>query len=406
MHRFRNWLVVLLLLGLFVAGFGIAFRDRLQAGKGMPEYSSYSREDNGLGVAAGLLSDLGFQPLATTRPPQVFRQRGVLFVVEPRQMTLFGQFPGLSEADSKSLLDWVNEGNTLVLCMGTMSPLHTALGVTIQPGAQKHVAWPTADVGGYTEPTGAAPMLPRVDNVVLERESTVRAANGVPLWWVGERPGAMLVPHGRGRVLVLPDPSLFTHRSLKQKDNGNVLLLYNIARMDGVGGRVYFDEYHHGIRSGGGYWDYLRARDLHWIGLQLLAMAGLCLWAAGVRLGPALRMPRPPRADAVDYASAVARIYQRAGLKAQMAAHLSRDFFASLTRLLHLQRTAEPAEIIKTWKQRRGDESARELAYLVNGAEGLRTSAAPERQPSRRELLHWARSFDEFLKRLSSSPSR
>jgi hypothetical protein len=169
-----------------------------------------------------------------------------------------------------------------------------------------------------------------------------------------------------------------------------------------VDGRVLFDEYHHGIQSGGSYWDYPRYYNLHWLGLQLLAIVGLGVWAAGVRLGPPVRLPRPARADAVDYASAVARIYQRAGVLHETARHIARDFLSALTRYLHLHRTASPGDLVKTWQQRYGAESVKEVASLVESAQDLREPRDPDRRLSRRELLHWARSFDEFLRRITA----
>src|SRR5439155_750646 len=83
------------------------------------------------------------------------------------------------------------------------------------------------------------------------RPAAVAGRGAVPLWWLGGQPAAVLVRHGRGRVLVVPDPSLLTHRGLLREDN--VIFLYNVAALDAEDGRVYFDEYHHGIRSGGGY---------------------------------------------------------------------------------------------------------------------------------------------------------
>ena len=125
--------------------------------------------------------------------------------------------------------------------------------------------------------------------------------------FAGQRP---VVRHGKGRVLVAPDASILTHRGLLREDN--VIFLYNVAALDAEDGRVYFDEYHHGIRSGGGYWNYLRYHSQHWVLLHLLLVAGLALWAVGRRLGPAAPMPDTKRADGVDYASSVARIYEKA----------------------------------------------------------------------------------------------
>src|SRR5207247_2747673 len=165
-----------------------------------------------------------------------------------------------------------------------------------------------------------------------------------PLWWLGSQPAAVAVRHGAGRVLFVPDPSLLTHRGLLREDNA--LFFYNVAALDAEEGRVYFDEYHHGIRAGGGYWNYLRYHNQHWIVVQLVLLAGMGLWAVGRRLGPAVPLGPTTRADTVDYASSVARIYQKAGVRSLVAGVLARHFLAALTQHLRLPPYAEPGEIL------------------------------------------------------------
>ena len=124
------------------------------------------------------------------------------------------------------------------------------------------------------------------------QDAFAQALSRWPKVGIPDRPGAWLAPHGEGRVLVIADPALWTHRGLARRDN--VLLLYNVARLAAADGRVFFDEYHHGIRSGGGYWDYLRYHDLHWLVLQLAAVVGMAAWSVAVRLGPARATPPAP----------------------------------------------------------------------------------------------------------------
>ena len=51
--------------------------------------------------------------------------------------------------------------------------------------------------------------------------------------------------------------------------------------------------------------------------LFLAVGGGLWMWA--VRLGPATPTPRTRETDAVDYASALARLYQQAGARRRLA---------------------------------------------------------------------------------------
>jgi hypothetical protein len=387
--------LTLLLLVVFLAVAYLALQRVAEAGKGLPAYSVYSSQANGLAPAARVLQKLGFSPVALTRPIQHTHRRGLLILIEPRRASMLsGDTPGLGEKESQAVLGWVAGGNTLVVMSKEPSVLHELLGITFRHAEAAGVELAEAtEVGGYTEPGAAEDTVP-VRRLGVERTDTVQARQGLPLWMVGERPGAVLVPHGKGRVLVITDPSLWTHRGLLRGDN--VLFLYNVAALDAVGRRVYFDEYHHGLRSGGGYWDYLRYHDFHWDVLQLLAVVALAAWAVAVRLGPAVRLPEPAKPDAVDYASAVARIYHRAGVVRPLAQGMVRDFLGALTAHVRLRRTTLPAQILAAWKKRHGQESASRLAELLRGASELRQAAAGK-EISERNLLFWSRALDGFL---------
>jgi len=383
-----------LTLALFV-GFGLVvyftLRDRAEAGKGMPAFSVYSNERDGLATAARVLRKLGWEPVALTRPIQQTHDRGLLILVEPRASGgLVGMAPDLSEADSKGYLDWVARGNTLLLCGRLQTELHDALRVGLKAdpdAAQKeelHTAEP-GEAGGYTD---------RINRLEVEGKDSLRAGAGVPLWWVEGLPGAVLVQHGSGRVLVVADPSLLTHRGLLREDN--VLFLYNVVALDAVDGRVYFDEYHHGLRSGGGTWGYLRYHQQQGSVLQLLLVAVIGIWGVAVRLGPAVPSPREKRADAVAYASAVARIYEQARLRHVLAKFLVRDFFEALTRHLRLRPATLPVQILAAWRERHPAESGKRLEELLRGTALLRRVASGSADMSEHQLWTWAKALDEF----------
>jgi hypothetical protein len=250
------------------------------------------------------------------------------------------------------------------------------------------------EAGGYTD---------RLDHLFVQGNDSVDASAGLPLWWLGDRPGAILLRHGKGRVLLVADPSLLTLQGLRRGDN--VLFVANVIAMRAQDRRVYFDEYHHGLHSGGGFWGYLRYHDEQWTLAAVVLAAALAAWSVAVRLGKAV--PRLPegRADTVDYASAVARIYQRAGARYMLAQALGRDFQMFLVRYLRLKRTALPVDILAAWRERHGQQAPGpggpgqapaapadgRLAELLRGVTELRKGNVAERR-----LLSLMQSFDQF----------
>src|SRR5260370_22437683 len=149
------------------------------------------------------------------------------------------------------------------------------------------------------------------------------------VWWVGGQPGAVLLRHGKGYVIAAADPGVITNRGLGRDDN--VLFLRNVAELHASDGKVYFDEYHHGFRSAGGFWGYLGHYGQRWALLPLFIVVGVVAWRWMVRLGPAVPTPRTEQTDAVDYASALARLYQRAGSRPPPARTLPLCFLGAWT---------------------------------------------------------------------------
>jgi hypothetical protein len=384
MTRLLSWLLLLGLFGALAAVVAWAMYARVEAGTGMPAYSVYSEDSqHGLAESARLFRQLGWSPIALTRLVSDRRQHGLLILDEPAQHpNLLGQADDLPPADVQNLLHWVEQGNTLLLCGTAMTELHRRLGVDINLGdADDLVTVELGEGGGYLE---------GVQRLIVKGRHSLRSSGGLPLWWVDGKPGALVLRQGSGRVLVTPDPGLLTPRGLRRADS--LVFLYNVAALHARDGRVYYDEYHHDLRSGGGFFDYLRHKDQMWTVVPVLLVLAVGCWCVAVRLGPATPLPREARADAVDYASALARIYQRTGARRLVARTLARSFVASLTRYLRLRRAALPAEILAAWRERHPKESTDRLQGLLRGLASLRTGAVTEAV-----LLTWCRDFDAFL---------
>lgn len=391
MSRFVAWLLVALFLAAFAAVTVGALRERAAAGQGMPPYSVYSEAGDGLGEAAHLLRRLGWGPVALTRPPQAGQHQGLLVLLGPESGARFGEEGGLSESDAGNLLRWVEAGNTLLFGARRTTALHRALGLTVVEAARAEGDdWTIVDLaagGGYT--AGIA-------RLSVGSGATLQGG-GLPLWYVKDRPGAVLLRRGGGRVVVLASPSLLSRRGLV-RDGGeprddNAVFLYNVAALDARGGRVYFDEYHHGFRAASGFWGYLAYHGRRWALLPLLVVAGVWCWARAVRLGRAVPPRRADSADAVDYASALGRLYQGAGARRMLARTLARGFLTALTKHLRLRRTALPAVILAAWRQQEGGASAERLQGLLRGLAELRKPDLTDQQ-----MLTWARAFDDFTR--------
>jgi len=400
MRRFTCWILMGLLLAAFGAVTAYLLCERRLAGRDMPAYSVYSEASDGLGEAAQVLRGLGWTPVAVTRPIQDRQHRGLLILAEPPSRSLFGE-DSLSENDVHSLLRWVEQGNTLLLLGRANTALHQALNVAVnEDDKREEEAFAPVDLGaagGYTN---------GIAHLSVGSRSTLRApGDALPLWWLGEQAGAVLLRRKKGRVLIVADARLLTREGLVRSDgeprDDNVVFLRNAAEMDARDGKVYFDEYHHGLRSGGGFWGYLEYHGERATPLLLLVVLLVAGWTWAVRLGPAVPAPKTDSADAVDYASALARLYQKTATRRLLARTLVRSFLGALTRHLRLRRNALPAEILAAWRLHDPGPSMTRLQTLLRGVGELRRG-----QVSDRQLLAWAQAFGRFTSEMQTTSTK
>jgi hypothetical protein len=400
MTRLACWVSTALLLGVFGVVTGQLLRERRLAGRDMPAYSVYSEASDGLGEAAHVLSRLGWTPVAVTRPIQDRHHRGLLIVAEPPAAKLFGE-DALSKGDAQSLLNWVERGNTLLLLGRTTTPLHKALSVAVIEGDKREEeAFHPVDLGaagGFTE---------GIMHLSVGARATLRAPDdALPLWWLGDRPGAVLLRRSKGRILIVADARLLTREGLVRSNgeprDDNVVFLANVAAMAARDDKVYFDEYHHGLRSGGGFWGYLEYHSERATPLLILLVLVVAGWMWAVRLGPPVPTPQTAGADAVDYASALARLYQKTAARRLLGRTLVRSFLGELTRHLRLRRNALPAEILAAWRLHDPGPAMTRLQTLLRGVGELRRGEVSERQ-----LLAWAQAFGRFTREIQSTTAR
>jgi hypothetical protein len=387
MTRTFRWLLAVLPLGLLIAVASMLLRERVLAGRGMPAFSIWSDEANGYAEAAHLLGQVGWKPLPLTRAVNPVRDRGLLVIAEPTNDDGSEEAGGISEADARGIIRWVEAGNSLLLAGRQETALHEALQVSLTSDGRedggKLLAVEPGDAGAYTA---------NIDRLIVRDGATIAADGSLPLWSLRNQSGAVYLRRGNGRVIVVADPTMFTRRGLLSGDNA--IFLVNVADRSGRGGVVYFDEYHHDFRSAGGVWGYLGYYGQQLLFVPLFLVLGAAVWASAVRLGPAVPTPTAASADAVDYASALALLYRRSGVRRLPARTLVRGFIGELTRHLRLRRTALPAEILAAWRRKFPGPSTDRLQQLLRGAGELRKGDVSQRQ-----LLKWSRAFHDFKSR-------
>jgi len=400
MSRLAAWSLVSLLFAVFASVAAYTLHAGLARGRGLPAYSVYAETRDGLSEAAHIVQELGWSPVALTRPIQHTHHRGLLILVEPGGKGLLAEPDGLSERDAQALLHWVEAGNTLLLASHRSTALHRALDVFVtEPAPVDDDLFTPVDL---TPAGGMTPYTEGMKRLSVKERGTLQARDGLPLWNVRQNEaGAVVLGRGQGRIILLAAPSLLTRQGLvldyDWRDD-NLLFLTNVCALHARDGTVYFDEYHHGLRSGSGFWAYLAYHSRRLVLLPIVVVVGIAIWSQAVRLGPAVPSPRPPGDDVVEYASALAHIYRRTGARRLLGRMLARGFLTALTRHLRLRCNALPAEILAAWRRQEAGPSLDRLQQLLRGVGELRKGDFSERQ-----LLNWARAFDAFEREILST---
>jgi len=295
MTRHLNLLVVILCSVLIVL-LGVE-RIALQQRERPSVYSSYDTGPNGYRAL--------YEVLRTAGVP-VTRFEGLIAALDPRVRTLvitgYEHDPGakpLDRRDTDELRRFVVNGGRLIaideefagsqdVTPGVGESVRTPPGVAAIPLATNAY---TAGVAGVRGQIGW--VFPYV------------TSRGVPL--LANKYGivALWYRYGRGEVVAVTAPSLFSNEALRNRDNTR--FAYNAIAGRGL---VAFDEYIHGYSDSPTIWGVLptAVRAAVWL---VVAIAVIALVGANVPFAPPFLPPPGDERTSSDYITAIAQLLRR-----------------------------------------------------------------------------------------------
>jgi hypothetical protein len=202
------------------------------------------------------------------------------------------------------------EGRDSSQWIGTIDPAPPALAASVDGGTLEELARAAREIGylrTHLEPLDSADE----DRIPFPRDtvSFTTARRREAIW-----PVVLGIAVGKGRVVAVGDPYLFTNRLVRDGDAALILVRAVEWLGPGRGGRVVFDEYHHARTSSVGPGPVRRAMlhtPLGRAALQLLFAGILVVLASGARpLTPRSRM-RVERRSPFEHVGALARAYEQ-----------------------------------------------------------------------------------------------
>ncbi|MFP4344166.1 MAG: DUF4350 domain-containing protein [Anaerolineales bacterium] len=207
---------------------------------------------------------------------------------------------------------WIEEGGTLVLA-GSAPPMldaaqHYGFDLTYTERRVEHAA--------PVSPLWAAPPLPVTVTVRSNAVLSPVRTDYLPHLATETHPVLVSLERGAGRVILSASAYPFSNAGLKEVGSGALIL--NILTAAPRSERIWFDEWHHGVRASsggaGGPLDALRSTPPGWALLYAAGVVFVALLLRGKAFGRPLRPPRATlRRAPLEYVTAIANLRRRAG---------------------------------------------------------------------------------------------
>lgn len=422
MRSSRDLIAVLLLLALFVAG-GLLLGGRGPSAarppgpEPAPNPSSTNARGSGMRGAFVWTQKLGYEPVAWQQSWSRLSpsENGVLLIAGPQVAEPVASLTGsggssdpaeLTARDAMQLRRWLNSGSG-----------HSAILLASRLASSPNAAHPTADdpqtfgdamdliaesASPDTGRTEFAPLQPVSDTMGMlslhsESDARLKRTRGDSLALFADKAGplVLIIPVGKGRLIAVADDAVFSNSQLSRSENA-VFLANLLAHYGTAGGRVLFDEYHHGdaADAGGSVWEDL-GRPLQ-LALIQLCFAGLALLVLlSVRFGPPVPAVRLFARSSADYVGSLASLYRRAGASQTALETLYRQFLRDICGRLALPPDVD-LERLAAVAARRGQIDKERLRRLLATCE-LRLDQG---KVSEAELLDLTRQMESIRKEI------
>lgn len=253
----------------------------------------------------------------------------------------------ISRANAELTLDWVEQGGTLIMAddtlaiFGASNALLDELKVDVVVYSTTTTIERAAPLQPALDqpPTGEAPV--RSTRMLLPQRDDYIALLGTH--------DALLVAgiqHGSGYVYLSATSFPFTNAGLTEEQNARLVL--NMLRRVPPGGRVQFDEYHHGYYRPPTPATAIFTNPWGWGMAYAAITVALYLILSGRRFGrPVPLKEEVARRSSAEYVESMADLFQRGGKRAYILRHYHTAFKRRLARPYGISPQLEDQEFVR-----------------------------------------------------------
>ncbi|MCS6839917.1 MAG: DUF4350 domain-containing protein [Roseiflexus sp.] len=314
------------------------------------------------------------------RPFEVTEDDVVLVMLSPSE--------AISRAHARDILDWVERGGTLIFADN--APTGLSASDALLEALKMRITVLTD-----TQTIERAPALQPVFDQPPVREISVRTRHALvpqrndyaPLFGASGQVLIAGIQIGKGYVYLSATAHPFTNSGLR--DRQHAALVLNMLRRAPPGGRILFDEYHHGLTAPPLPTDGLLSTPWGWAGTYVAVATALFLLLGGRRFGRAVPLrEETARRSSAEYLDSMADLYQRGGKRHYMLRHFYADFKRRLAKPYGINPQLEDREFVHQMARARSINEAALLALLAQ----LRATPASDA-----ELLRVVAAADAFI---------
>lgn len=344
-------IIVLAIVAVALIVAGLAGATRAEKPPYVDTYSTHDGDRGGFLALRRLLEREGVHVSESNRHPRFLNA----------DRLLLSKLSSYGKVDVDELRDFVaKRGKTLVI-LGVEGIAGYARRTLRLPN---EASGPDVQATYDARPIVASPLIAGVSRVV--GDGTLRFGHesfpaAVPL--VAEAAGAVISTYtvGRGRIIAIADPTIFTNRLLGKADNAQLAVSLLGA---GPSVTVAFDEFVHGYGRTESAWLVLPSP----LRVALILTGVLCLIAlagSAIRFVPAAAAPLVRDPNSAAYLVSLARLLRRGRASTRALADLIDATFAAIARSFGLPAHADAAMLASLAAHRAGAPARiRELAAM------------------------------------------
>lgn len=271
------------------------------------------------------------------------------FEIDSATAALFLLSPSepVSESEAAHVLDWVAQGGVLILAednplfLQSDNALLDELLIEVQTYSGADSLLEQVPV---LQPVFGAPPLAefvaRTRQVLaIERDDAVALAGS------DDAPVLAGVQYDEGYIYISSASFPFSNEGLRTTSNANLVL--NLLRRVEPGGRILFDEIHHGFVAPPSLRTFILGNAWGWALIYTLALLALYLLVSGRRFGrPVPLREEVAQRSSSEYVESMADLFQRGGKRAFVLRHFYTDFKRHLARPYGINPTTPDREFV------------------------------------------------------------